>query len=193
MSEERWLPVVGYEGLYEVSDQGHVRSVERVDSYGRHRKTRVLKPNKNGSGHYQVRLYRNGRSESYSYVHRLVLEAFVGPCPEGMVGCHYDDVKEHNRLENLRWGTSSSNRFDAVRNGNDYNARKTHCKYGHEFTPENTRYCKNGGRACRQCSKWKVRQEHSRSNTQADVSKGTGPRTGSSGMLMTTVTDGEDE
>ena len=165
MIEERWLPVVGYEGLYEVSDQGRVRSMDRVDSCGRHRKTRVLKLNKNGSGHYQVRLYRNGRSESYSYVHRLVLEAFVGPCPEGMVGCHLDDVKEHNMLENLRWDTPSSNRFDAVRNGKDSNANKTHCKYGHEFTPENTRYCKNGGRACRECSKWKVRQAHARSNT----------------------------
>ena len=165
--QERRLPVVGYEGLYEVSDQGRVRSLDRVDSYGRHRKTRVLKPNQNDSGHYQVRLFRNGKSESYPYVHHLVLEAFVGPRPEGMVACHADDVKEHNYIENIRWDTPSSNRFDAVRNGKDYNARKTHCKYGHEFTPENTRYCKNRKRACRECSKWKVRQEHARRNLEA--------------------------
>ncbi|KKN85952.1 hypothetical protein LCGC14_0273640 [marine sediment metagenome] len=51
------------------------------------------------------------------FVHRLVLLAFVGPCPEGMEGCHTNDVGEDNHLTNLRWGTPAENREDARRNG----------------------------------------------------------------------------
>jgi hypothetical protein len=51
------------------------------------------------------------------YVHRLVLEAFVGPCPDGMEGCHGDGDTANNRLGNLRWDTPKSNRADASRHG----------------------------------------------------------------------------
>jgi hypothetical protein len=50
-------------------------------------------------------------------VHRLVLEAFVGPCPEGMEGCHNDGNRLNNDLSNLRWGTRSDNRDDARKHG----------------------------------------------------------------------------
>lgn len=50
-------------------------------------------------------------------VHRLVLEAFVGPCPEGMMACHADDNPTNNNLSNLRWGTIHDNLADAYRNG----------------------------------------------------------------------------
>ena len=162
VSEERWLPVVGWEGYYEVSDQGHVRSVERVDSCGRHLKARVLKLPKNASGHCHVSMYRNSRSESF-LVHRLVLEAFVGPCPDGMEACHYDDDPANNRLENLRWATHSDNMRDSVRNGTHVWANKTHCPQGHEYTPDNTyiRASEGGARRCRECKRIRSR-EHAR-------------------------------
>ena len=50
-------------------------------------------------------------------VHRLVLETYVGPCPEGMEACHNNGNRQDNRLENLRWDTRSNNRYDAVQHG----------------------------------------------------------------------------
>jgi hypothetical protein len=57
------------------------------------------------------------RSPVWRFLHRLVLEAFVGPCPPGCVGCHANDDPSDNRLENLRWDTHKANSADAVRNG----------------------------------------------------------------------------
>lgn len=85
------------------------------------------------------------------YVHQLVLEAFVGPRPEGMEACHWNDVCTDNRLENLRWDTTSANRHDQVRNGRHAYAKRTHCVNGHEFTPENTRLERRGRRKCKEC------------------------------------------
>lgn len=95
---------------------------------------------------------RPGRTHDRK-VHQLVLEAFVGPRPEGFVGCHWDDDPSNNRLENLRWDTESANRFDSVRNGTHPEASKTHCIRRHEFTPENTYRQNGGGRGCRTCSR----------------------------------------
>jgi hypothetical protein len=121
---EQWLPVISYEGLYEVSDQGRVRSL--------HTTGRVLKPSKHRSGHLHVNLHRQGRKETRK-VHCLVLEAFIGPRPPGTECCHYNDIPSDNRLENLRWDTRSANQRDRVRNGNDANARKTRCPRGHPY------------------------------------------------------------
>jgi hypothetical protein len=149
--QETWLPVVGWEGLYEVSDLGRVRSVERIVQFGtqtRRVPSTVLKPGRTTKGALFVNL-SNGRVYNRR-VHQLVLEAFVGPCPPGMEGCHWDDNKENNDLANLRWDTHSANELDKVRNGHHTNASKTHCPRGHEYTPENTK--PNGhGRWCREC------------------------------------------
>lgn len=67
-------------------------------------------------GHPMVGLRRGGRQHQ-RYVHRLVLEAFVGPCPAGLMGRHLDDDPANNRVENLAWGTRLDNAADAVRNG----------------------------------------------------------------------------
>jgi hypothetical protein len=108
---ERWLPVVGYEGLYEVSDLGRLRSVDRIDSAGcRLRgKTRTMKPDPSG---YQIAvLAKDGVKRSFRF-HRLVLETFVGPCPPGMEGCHGPNGSTDNRLSELRWDTRKSNVAD---------------------------------------------------------------------------------
>lgn len=154
------MPVVGYEGIYEVSDLGGVRALPRTDAQGCKRRLRVFSPSPMDAwGHLGVKLRREGVVRSF-YVHRLVLEAFVGPCPSGMEGCHWNDVADDNRLPNLRWATKSANRFDCVRNGADRNARKTHCWRGHPFGPENTRLY-NGRRHCRECQR--IHQETYRS------------------------------
>lgn len=149
---ETWRPVVGWEGLYEVSDQGRVRSVERIVQFGaqtRRVKSTVLKPGKTTKGALFVML-SNGKARNRR-VHQLVLEAFVGPRPPGMEGCHWDDNKENNAVTNLRWDTHSANELDKVRNGRHTNAAKTECPRGHEYTPENTKPHGKGGRWCREC------------------------------------------
>jgi hypothetical protein len=63
-----------------------------------------------------ITLYKNNRRFD-KLIHRLILETFIGPCPEGMECCHKNDVPTDNRLENLRWDTRSNNVKDAFRNG----------------------------------------------------------------------------
>ena len=140
---ERWLPVVGYEGLYEVSDQGRVWS-EITQRY--------LKPWLT-CGKPQVML--TGRR--HRYIHDLMLETFVGPRPKGKEACHYNDIGADNRLENLRWDTRSANRQDSVRNGTHRNTRKTECPNGHKYTIENTAYTVDMNRRCRTCNRMRAR------------------------------------
>lgn len=159
---ENWRPIPGYEGLYEVSDHGRVRSVDRVvqTKVGPQRwKGKVLSPITKPSGYYFVALGKKRRA----YVHHLVLEAFRGPRPEGHYGCHLDDNPVNNKVDNLVWGTPSDNSYDKVRNGNDHHAKRTHCKNGHEFTPENTRIAESrpGTRFCRACGREGSRRRYS--------------------------------
>lgn len=163
-TQEQWKPVPGYEGYYEVSDQGRVRSLDRVIEYADGRKTRTLgknlKPHTLSSGHQTIMLQRSGTSKR-QLVHRVVLSAFVGPCPPDMEACHWNDDPADNRLENLRWAPRSENNRDRVRNGIHPMAKKTHCIHGHEFTPQNTRIEKraNGDvRRCIQCEKERTKR-----------------------------------
>jgi len=117
--EEEFRPVVGFEGRYEVSNLGRVRSLPHIQ-LGRNGKPikrlgRILRPGRhNKHGHVSVVLGRGNTRQ----VHRLVLEAFVGPCPPGEETCHDPDPDPtNNRLDNLRWGTRSDNINDAVGHG----------------------------------------------------------------------------
>lgn len=95
---ERWKPVVGFETMYEVSDQGRVRSYRRGG-------IRILKPGPKASGHVSVAL---GRGNSYD-VHYLVLRAFVGPRPKGFECRHLNGNPRNNKLSNLEYNTRSQN------------------------------------------------------------------------------------
>ena len=153
-----WRDVVGYEGVYEVSSDGQVRSVERLDSRGRRRAARPRALTRQKSGHLVVALSRNGAQKSIG-VHRLVLQAFVGPCPEGMEACHWNDVPDDNRVENLRWDTRAANIADSVRNGTHHMTRVTHCPQGHEYSASNTYRYPGGNRACNECRR-EYREAH---------------------------------
>ena len=144
-THETWLPVVGWEGLYEVSDLGRVRSLPRKGTRGG-----LLSPGTKTSGHLVVILCAHG-SKTTRHVHQLVLEAFTGPCPPGLESLHDDGNPARNVLANLRYGTHGENMRDAVRHGTNHNAAKIRCDHGHEFTPENT-YTSDGSRACRECA-----------------------------------------
>lgn len=114
--------MVGYEGFYQVSNFGFVRSVEcRVASKGgttRLRRGRVLKPGEEAGGYLHVGLCREGKQITLK-VYKIVLEAFVGLCPVGMECCHGNGDKTDNRLSNLRWGTKTENAKDRVTHGTD--------------------------------------------------------------------------
>ncbi|MDF2707066.1 MAG: hypothetical protein K0R62_2718 [Nonomuraea muscovyensis] len=146
---ERWLPVVGWEGLYEVSSQGRVRSLYS----GTRSKTGFPKPHCTSRGQYMaVDLSRQGKRKTIA-VHVLVAAAFIGPRPDGMDVCHNDGDSLNNRPENLRYGTRSENVLDEIAHGTHRHASRTHCAAGHELTEDNVYRCKARpkSRQCRKC------------------------------------------
>jgi hypothetical protein len=156
---ELWLPVVGWDGYYEVSNQGRVRSVDRVVPHGLHDSTRAIKgrilvgiPDRHGYPH--VNLSRNGRS-SLRPVHQLVLEAFVGPRPPNCESCHNNGVPSDARSVNLRWGTRSDNVLDIVKHGNNANSNKIEGVCGHLLAEPNLVgwHAREGHRGCLACAR----------------------------------------
>lgn len=118
---ENWRAIPGYEGFYEVSDLGNVRSLMRVDCAGRTRFPRPLKGGRNLNGYRFVSLYRDRIGKTFK-VCRLVLMSFVGPCPSGMEAAHNDGVSENDSLSNLRWDTHKGNCADKKRHGTSFTA-----------------------------------------------------------------------
>lgn len=122
MSEvENWRDVPGYEGRYQVSDQGRVRSLDcrvRIVIHGvettRRSPGKMLKPGTmGGRGHVSVAI---GRGNSMP-VHSLVALAFIGPRPKGADVAHGDGDATNNRVENLRYATRGDNNRDMVFHG----------------------------------------------------------------------------
>ena len=102
-NEEEWLPVTGYEGIYEVSSFGRVQSLDREDCKGRRLKGRVLSPGTSG-GYPFVQLSDNGEKWVVR-VHTLVADAFLGERPEGYEVNHIDGDFMNNAVSNLRYMT----------------------------------------------------------------------------------------
>lgn len=114
-SEETWKPVKGFEGLYEVSDLGRVKSLI-ADRNGRKTSgfsSRILKPGSDGCGYLRVRLTGHDGNLHQWLVHRLVLIAFVGEEKGKPQANHINGIKSDNRLENLEWVTRSENMIHA--------------------------------------------------------------------------------
>lgn len=101
MEKEIWKEIPGYEGIYQASNLGKIRSLKR-------NKVRILRPRRSGNGYYNVKLYLNKVSKC-STVHRIVWLAFNGPIPEGMQINHLNENKSDNRLENLSLCTVKEN------------------------------------------------------------------------------------
>lgn len=140
-----WMPVTGYEGLYEVSDAGEVRSAKT----GR-LKALDLKE-------YPVlHLFRNNK-RTHLHLHTVVATAFHGPPPEGLECRHLNGDNRDNRASNLCWGTSGENKRDSISHKTHVSARKTHCPQNHPYDEENTRIYQ-GRRYCKACKRERDRR-----------------------------------
>ena len=146
---EQWLPIPDRPG-YEVSNMGRARSVDRIGWDGRKLRGRILMFGYNSNGRPFI-IPRVAGESRLKYVHVAVLEAFIGPRPPGMVVRHLDGNPRNNQVGNLAWGTQSQNRLDTVAHKTDPNARKTHCRRGHELSGENVRLRNSAVGRSRQC------------------------------------------
>lgn len=168
MPDEQWLPVVGYEGSYEVSDLGRVRSLDRVTI----RKNgspltvrgRVLRPCRDPYGYYQVNLCA-GTEQHISRVHRLVAAAFIGPCPAGAEVRHGPGGFLDNRVVNLCYGSRRDNALDKRRDGTHHQAKKSVCPRGHPLEAPNLipAIARRGFRSCLACDRGRGVLRHARS------------------------------
>lgn len=162
---ERWVPIIGYEGHYEVSDQGRVKSLDKTivqqDKNGRSYKRtfpgRIRSLGLRPDGYLCVTLSANGKTVT-KLVHQIVCEAFNGLRPDGMPHTrHLDGDKTNNRPSNLAWGTAKENMADVVIHGQNYQKRKTHCPAGHEYNSANTDFRPGRvdgfvSRSCKKCN-----------------------------------------
>ena len=128
-----WKPVVGYEGWYEVSSKGDVRSVDHVVRYIKHYrnmdveathhfKSKLLTQSLKGTGYRSVILSKNGVTAT-KLVHRLVAEAFIpNPDNKSQVN-HIDGIRFHNDVDNLEWVTGSENQRKSIESGTHTSCR----------------------------------------------------------------------
>ncbi len=120
-ARQLWRPVAGFEQTHEISDQGVVRRKERVlvncNGIKRRWPAAQLKVTTKSNGYQHITLTHADGSAKTLHVHRMVLESFVGPCPEGCEALHADGNKSNNALNNLRWGTHPENCMDRSRHG----------------------------------------------------------------------------
>ena len=127
--KEKWMPIKNYEGFYEVSDKGRVRSLDRYVN-GKHknkafRKGRVLKLEKVQAGYYRVELQKNGFKERL-FVHRLVADSFIpNPHNKPQVN-HINSMRDDNIVYNLEWVTPKENIIHGVEYGNIKYGEKHH-------------------------------------------------------------------
>lgn len=118
---EVWKQISNYEGLYEVSSLGRVRSLPRHVRHSKNgslivRRGKMLKPTNDTKGYPTVCLSKNGVVKRFR-VHRLVCRAFNGRPPAHWEVCHRDGNRENNKAKNLRWGTRASNHNDKRAHG----------------------------------------------------------------------------
>lgn len=123
---EEWRAIPGFEGSYEVSDQGRVRSLDRIlqspgapRGYPKPMRGRMLKTQRHSMGYDQV----NVAGET-KLVGAMVLEAFVGPRPERKEVCHNNGKRDCSILTNLRWDTHVDNMADRVEHGTHYRGER---------------------------------------------------------------------
>jgi len=121
---EEWRPVPEFEGLYEVSDLGRIRSCDRIsptkNRWGqilRRFPGRTLSCKPNSGGYPQVTLCDGDGGRVQKLLHWLVAAAFLGPRPDGLAVLHRDGIKKNCAISNLSYGTGKQNSADAIRHG----------------------------------------------------------------------------
>lgn len=175
-----WRDIPGYEGHYQASDDGLIKSLARsyVNKSGQTQpiRERILSPGTEvgrtrGNKYATVHLRApDGKSRRSWKVHQLVARTFHGPPPfPGAEVCHGDGNSLNNRADNLRWDTRAANGVDSVKHGTNRYAARTHCESGHEYTPENTRWVgpTRTRRGCRMCHREYSRQYYLRKQAAA--------------------------
>lgn len=161
---EIWRPIPRWPE-YEVSNMGRVRSLPRTilrrDGVEIERKLLILRPStQHGPTPYQRVSLRRPGMRSVVAVHRLVLDAFVGPCPPGMEACHGPTGARDNRLSNLRWDSHRENCEDRDRrHSTHYMSARNRCCRGHIYAEGSFRIARGSRstRICRRCERERVR------------------------------------
>lgn len=124
MQDETWKDIDGYEGFYQVSNSGNVRSVGRyywqMSAHGtlmeKYYEGKPIKPFNNGNGYLMVMLMKPGEKRKTRYIHRLVAEAFI-PNPDGLEQVNHKDYnKQNNSVDNLEWITRIDNVHYSIHN-----------------------------------------------------------------------------
>lgn len=118
---EEWKGVKGYEGIYEVSTYGQIKSLDRM-IFNKNKKYQkangtLLKFKKTKEGYYSCVLYNNERKKAYLLVHRVVAQNFISKTEEQIQVNHKNGVKTDNRVENLEWVTRKENIDHSIENG----------------------------------------------------------------------------
>lgn len=114
--QERWKPVMGFESQYECSDMGRFRSIlYRNSNVTKIKPTpKILGQHLTTRGYFTVYIKNKNRR-----AHRVILETFIGPCPDGHETCHLNGIRHDNRLVNLKWGTGKENSSHRKIHGTD--------------------------------------------------------------------------
>ena len=131
---EIWKDIVNYEGLYQISNEGNVKSLDKTYNVGyggiKHQKEKILKPTNVGRGYLHICLCKNGKKE-YKRIHRLVAEAFI-PNPNNYPTInHKDENPKNNKVENLEWCTQS---YNNTYGGRTERMAKTQSKKVYQYT-----------------------------------------------------------
>ena len=129
MKNETWKDIEGYEGIYQISNTGRVKSYDKIYTFTANRsgiiysctvlrRGRILKLRHDKDNYPRVGLYNKKNYQKWHSVHRLVLNAFAGPCPDNMEACHNDGDPTNNNVDNLRWDTHINNMVDRDKHHN---------------------------------------------------------------------------
>jgi hypothetical protein len=146
---ETWADIPEFEGLYQASDMGRIRSLDRMVTCSTGAimpiKGTLLKQGISSNGYYHVSLCNGGKMHT-KRVHRLVMAAFVGPCPDGCEVLHLNGIRTDNKLDNLKYGSHTCNMAFMAEHGTaQYGENNSFAKFTNAQVKEIRRVWSMGG------------------------------------------------